>query len=109
MKITQALIDQAAMIANAKVGDELEQATLHGGWLWKTQPDDEAILIGSPRFNYRIKPQPRVVYVNTHKETGKKFVHDNPESAIVAAQGFHILYESIAVPFQQIGEGEQPA
>lgn len=104
MKITQALIDQAAIIANAKVGDTIEESFRGGKWY--TPPS--RVVLGDREVRYRIKPQPRVVYVNTYRDSHSDFIHNDLESAKEAARGFESLYASIAAPYQQIGEGEKP-
>lgn len=103
MKITQALIDQASMIANAKVGDELEESTRHAE-RWDGDFKG-AVALQSNTYRYRIKPQPRVVYVNIY-HNGAMFSHATAEAAVAGAG---IGTSAIAVPYQQIGEGEKPA
>lgn len=100
MKITQALIDQAAMIANAKVGDELEESRSGRSWTGLCQ----TVFLNEPNYTYRIKPQPRVVYCNLQGSC----IISVRETAAEACNCATSYATAIAVPFQQIGEGEKP-
>ena len=107
MKITQALIDQAAIIANAKVGDTIEESFRGGKWY--TPPS--RVVLGDPEVHYRVKPQPRMVYCNLYKN-GSTYFHPTAEEARQAAKNdrgqIGDSVKAFAVPFQQIGEGEKP-
>ena len=78
MKITQHMIEQAAVIANAKVGDELEESI--GGERFKSCLDDGGAIIGPYDFTYRIKPQPRTIWVNEYPNGGYA-VHESIAAA----------------------------
>ena len=73
MKITQHMIEQASIIANAKVGDELEVKETQGQ-NWR----ECYAFIGSEQ--YRIKPQPRTIWVNEYPNGGYA-VHESIAAA----------------------------
>jgi hypothetical protein len=54
MKITQRMIDQAAMIASAKVGQQLQEFCM-GGWL---DMSHGVVSLDDGNFAYRLKPEP---------------------------------------------------
>jgi hypothetical protein len=76
MKITQRMKDQALMIALAKVGQELEE--YHGGE-WKNACS--AVEFDRGNFDYRIKPEPRTIWVNEYVPGYAGAAHDSEEAA----------------------------
>lgn len=97
MKITQELIDQAAMIANAKVGDELEESVRSGSF----RSPIGAVVLNSTFYTYRIKPQPRTIWVNEYP-SGGRYTYKSKKEAIDMAAGCRP--ERTAVEYREVIE-----
>lgn len=81
MKITQRMIDQARMIAEAKVGQQLQYQFLDDGW--KDVKEKAAFMFDCGNYAYRLKPEPRTLFVNEYKGNGEGF--PSAETAVANA------------------------
>jgi hypothetical protein len=78
MKITQRMKDQARMIADAKVGQELEfYAQCESEW----SAQFSCVYFDNGNMDYRIKPEPRTIWVNEYVPGYAGAAHDSEEAA----------------------------
>ena len=77
MKITQRMIDQSRMIAEAKVGHELQGQYRGGPW---EDAAGRAVWFDDGDLEYRLKPEPRTIWVNEYPVLPGA-IHDTEDDA----------------------------